>query len=368
MGLEDLLQISSIFEAQSDDRLAIDFKSSDDASAIKLQDGSYMVQSVDFITPVVDDPYVYGQIAAANSLSDLFATGCEALTALNLLMWDKEHVGEDAVREILRGGFSKVREASCLITGGHSVIDVEQKYGLSVTGIVKNEAELWRNNAGLAGDALVLTKPLGSGIIISALKSGALTLKDATPCIENMRTLNLYAMRVAKGFDIHACTDITGFGLLGHLNEMLGCHLSATLFLDKVPIYEAAKKAYDKGIFPGGSSANKRAIGGMVEVLEAKAQKIVESQMLETTTVKNAKIDSTTSADNAKVTPPSTKIASYIDILYDAQTSGGLLLALDEGSASALVEDLIAHGVSASIIGRLGSQGRDSTKKIAIEM
>ncbi len=172
-----------------------------------------MLSSVDFITPVVDDPYIYGQIAAANALSDIFAMGGVAKSALNLLMWDSTHFDVKVANAILKGGLDKIAESGALLLGGHTIKDMEQKYGLSVNGIVHKD-RIWRNNTAQEGDVLVLTKPLGSGILTTAIKARMLSNQDEV--VQSMAMLNLYAMQVAQNYEIHACTDITGFGLIGH--------------------------------------------------------------------------------------------------------------------------------------------------------
>lgn len=286
-----------------------------------------MIQSVDFITPVVDDPYTYGEIAAANSLSDLFAQGCEALSALNLLMWDKCNVDEESVKEILSGGFSKINEAKAVLLGGHSIIDCEQKYGLSVSGVVK-DGVFWRNNTPSINDDLILTKPLGSGIIITGLKNGKLNLSAHSDCINSMRTLNLKSMRIAKKYKISACTDITGYGFIGHLLEMLNGNkpLKAELDLNSFEFFDGVKKALSEGIFPGGSAINLKATKDFVCFDE----------------------------DNLKA-----------KILFDAQTSGGLLFAIDKKQSLKLLEELQGEGIKARIVGEI-LQGEEFSKKINI--
>ena len=178
-----------------------------------------MLSSVDFITPVVDDPYLYGQIAAANALSDIFAMGGEVKSALNLLMWDNTHFDSAVANAILKGGLNKITESNALLLGGHTIKDKEQKYGLAVNGIA-HKNRLWRNHTGYIGDMLVLTKPLGSGILTTAIK--AQMFSQTTEVTQSMAMLNLYAARIAQNYEIHACTDITGFGLIGHAFEMCG--------------------------------------------------------------------------------------------------------------------------------------------------
>lgn len=296
-----------------------------------------MLSSVDFITPVVDDPYVYGQIAAANALSDIFAMGGEAKSALNVLMWDNKHFDSKVMSEILRGGLSKITESGALLLGGHTIKDREQKYGLSVNGVVRRD-KLWRNNTAQVGDMLVLTKPLGSGILTTAIK--ARMLADQEELTHAMATLNLYAMQVAQAYEIHACTDITGFGLIGHALEMCRAstgqsedssapcldkasryNKSILFYTDQIPLFTHTRELSAQGIIPGGSYENKKALESFVQI-QAQIQDDI--------------------------------------IYYDAQTSGGLLFALPFAEAKSFVYDLRKAGVSeAHIIGEVISR-RDS--------
>lgn len=292
-----------------------------------------MLSSVDFITPVVDDPYMYGQIAAANALSDIFAMGGEAKSALNLLMWDNVHFDTAVANEILKGGLDKITESNALLLGGHTIKDREQKYGLSVNGIV-HKHHLWRNCTGQIGDGLVLTKPLGSGILTTAIK--AQEAFDTTQVTQSMAALNLYAMRIAKSYEIHACTDITGFGLIGHALEMCApdskqnapqmpqnTHTeskSILFYTQHIPLFHAVRDMAQMGIVPGGSHENKKALFHKVSI---------QCDMQD-------------------------------DIFYyDAQTSGGLLLALPFSEAKSLVYDLRKNGIeSAALIGEIIPKAR----------
>lgn len=268
-----------------------------------------MIQSVDFITPVVDDPYVYGQIAAANALSDIFAMGGQPCVALNVLMWDKENVPQSVLNEIFKGGLSKLEEANVSLLGGHSVVDKEQKYGFCVTGFAD---KIWRNNTPRVGDALILSKPIGSGIITTALKNRALDFSKATECIESMRFLNMYASKQALDFEIHAATDITGFGLLGHLVEMCK-DTDLELFTEKIPIFPHVQVSLDSGFYPSGSKRNQDFF--------------------------SAYVNNETLGDDR--------------IFYDAQTSGGIVFALPFEQAEPLLDRLHLAGYhKASIIGR----------------
>lgn len=305
MGLEDLKQISARLHQPKYPHVVLDFSTHDDCGAVCVG-SSLLVQSVDVIPPVVDDPYLYGQIASANALSDIFAKGARALSAMNLLMWDQEHLDQEDIDAILQGGLSKLIECACPLIGGHSLYDREQKYGLSVTGVVQKE--LWRNNSAQVGDVIVLTKPLGSGILSTASKK---RVWDFDPHVAQvMATLNLTAMECAQQFSVHACTDVSGFGLLGHLSEMLNAHISIEVDTSCVCLFDHVLELAQRGIFAGGSAKNKQALQACVA---------------------------------NKSTLPDI-------IFYDAQTSGGLLVALEPSEAKHYVNMLRDLGMRASIV------------------
>ena len=276
----------------------------------RLDSGELLLQSVDFITPVVDDPYVFGKIAAANALSDIFAMGGEVKTALNLVMWDKEHVSKEALGEILKGGLEKITESGATLLGGHTIIDREQKYGLSVSGVA---SAIWRNNTPKVGDVLLLCKPIGSGIVTTALKQGKAEATEARECIESMSLLNLQASRLARKYPISACTDITGFGLIGHLLEMCPVGVSLELEVGSVALFDGVEKWIEQGCISGGSRGNKSYFESHVRRLDSLREDI---------------------------------------FLYDAQTSGGIVFALERGKALELLDELRQSGYErASIIG-----------------
>lgn len=266
---------------------------------------------MDFITPIVDDLYVYGQIAASNSLSDVFAKGSMANTAMSILMWDDKHIDTLGANRILQGALSKLIESNCALIGGHSVIDREQKFGLSVTGIIE-DGLFWRNNTAKVGDELILTKPIGSGILSSALKSGYLTFSHDLDVVQSMVKLNLNAMLEAKSFNISACTDVSGFGLIGHVNEMINDEISVNLYTDNILLFDRVEEFAKQDIVPSGSHRNKSALQSNVS-----------------------------------------KMTCRDDIYYyDAQTSGGLLIAVNKQDATTLLSKLRNSGADASIIGR----------------
>lgn len=267
----------------------------------------------------MNDPYLYGQIAAANSLSDVFAMGGSVKTALNLLMWDRCHLSEEMIIEVLQGGLSKILECGGTLIGGHTIDDGEQKYGLSVTGIV-NPQRIWRNNTTRDGDALILTKPLGMGILTTAIKASMASESSEREAGSVMADLNLYAALIASEFEIHACTDVTGFGLLGHALEMCGEN-SIRIFASETPYFSEALELAKMGIIPGGSYANKKYLESLTHV------------------------ECTVTVDEAM-------------IFYDAQTSGGLLFSLPREYAPRLLDKLKSGGIeSAAIVGEVIAKG-----------
>lgn len=270
-------------------RLLSGANNSEDAGVVAFSGNHALVQTLDFISPVVDDAFIFGQIAAANALSDVFAMGAEVLSAMNILCCDKLHFKNEIFAAILEGGASKIAECGAVLAGGHSVSSSELFYGLSVTGVV-HPKKFWANNTAKPGDILILTKPLGSGVLSTALKNGALGNKERNEMISQMCFLNKYAADALKGFKVHACTDITGFGLLGHMSEMLNEKIAIRLFSADVPLMNGAKKAAKMGFISGGTQNNKDTFS------------------------KNVDGDA--------------------DILfYDAQTSGGLLIAVAQKDA-----------------------------------
>lgn len=315
MGLEDLKQITANLNQPEYQDLLVDFKHNDDCGILRIDKNTLLVQSVDFITPIVDDPYIYGQIAAANSLSDVFAKGAKAISAMSVLMWDSEHLDTQDVNAILQGSLEKLIESECPLVGGHSINDTQQKYGLSVSGIIKDNV-FWKNNTSKVGDVIILTKPIGSGILTTAFKNDLLEFKPTLDVVRSMATLNLKAAMCAKKYPISACTDVTGYGLIGHLCEMTNAETSISLYYDKILFFENALELANEGSVPGGSYNNKKALESVVK----------------NTTTKN-------------------------DIVcYDAQTSGGLLISLNEKDANSLLLDLHNEGIDATIIAEVISK------------
>ena len=278
----------------------------------RLSDEIAFVSTVDFITPPVDDPYWFGQIAAANSLSDVYAMGGKPLTALNLVMFPPKKLDKSVLKEILRGGNDKVLEAGASMAGGHSVDDNEPKYGLAVTGIVHPD-KILTNCGAREGDALILTKPLGTGVLFNACRSRKLSFTELEVILPQVAALNKKALETAVSFDIHSCTDITGFGIVGHSLEMAtGSGVQINLFYKELPLYPHALEMYRKGETTGSNKANRRLSLGHLEI-SAKISREEE------------------------------------ELLFDPQTSGGLLLSIPESQAKQFMNELRTAGVETAV-------------------
>lgn len=293
-----------------DENILVGLDSSDDASVFKMDEHRALVQTLDFITPVVDDPYVYGQIAAANSLSDVFAMGGDVMTALNIVGFDGCHHPKSVLKEILEGGQQKVKECGGLIIGGHTIEAPEMVYGLSVTGYV-HPNKIYRNNALREGDVLILTKPIGMGVMTTAIKADMVDEKSIEKVAYILAQLNYKGSLAMREFDVGACTDITGFGLFGHAYEMSDKRFSLEFDFKTIPILEEAKELADMGIIPAGTYNNKAYIGDKVKVLNSYKDEI---------------------------------------FAYDAQTSGGLLISVSQKDAPVLLARLQNEGYEYSAI------------------
>ena len=303
----------------ADPNLLVGFDESDDAAVYRVSDDVAMVQTVDFFPPVVDDPYTFGQIAAANALSDVYAMGGVPKLAMNLLAFPS-CLPLEAVGEILAGGASKVAEAGAVIAGGHSIEDPEPKYGLCVTGLVHPHRVL-TNSGGKEGDILVLTKPLGTGILTTAAKAELLEEGDYREMVAVMTTLNRAAAEAAVPLRPNACTDITGFGLMGHAKELAeGSSLTVELWPNRVPILPKALELARDGIIPAGAYRNLDFAGPEVERAGEFPQEV-------------------------------------LDCLYDPQTAGGLLVSIPEDRAEELLRRLADSGVSAAAVGAVRPRG-----------
>jgi len=273
-----------------------------------------MINTVDFITPPADDPYWFGQISAANSISDVYSMGGKPLTALNVVMFPSKHLDMGMLRDILRGGHDKVVEAGACLVGGHTVDDEEPKYGLCVNGVVHPDRVI--TNAGSKpGDALILTKPIGSGVLLNAVRSGKFSLQELErEVLPFLAALNGPAMELALQFDLHACTDITGFGILGHLLEVAhGCDAKVVVKYKELPFYPGALDMYKKGETTGSNKANRQMVNRHNLEMRLSLDKHEE------------------------------------ELLYDPQTSGGLLLSLPDSQADELLAALNDTGVPAAV-------------------
>ncbi len=280
----------------------VGLETSDDGAVYRLTPDLAIIQTLDFFTPIVDDPYVYGQIAAANSLSDIYAMGGVPIIALNIVCFPS-CLEPDVLAEILRGGADKVKEAGASLVGGHSVEDDEPKYGLCVTGTVHPEKVL-TNRGAQPGDRLILTKPLGSGVMSTAIKAELLTLEEYTETVRIMCLLNKSSLEAADKSLVHACTDITGFGLLGHTVEMAeGSGVTLTLKAKEIPLIDGAHNYAAMGLIPAGMYRNRDYFSPRINVLD--------------------------SSDEA-----------LLDLMYDPQTSGGLLLSVAPEDAGQVLERL----------------------------
>ena len=315
-----MLQISNL----SDKNLLVGNSTSDDAAVYKISDSIAIVNTVDFFPPIVDDPFTFGEIAAANSLSDIYAMGAKPITALNIVGFPQD-LDLNILAEILKGGSFKATEANIAIAGGHTIVDKEPKYGLSVTGIVNPGSQITNDNSKM-GDTLILTKPLGTGIITTASKQGRVKDYIIESAITVMKTLNRSASEAMVDIGVNACTDVTGFGLLGHLKEMMdSSNKTAIINFNNIPIIEGVFPLINNGIIPGGTLNNLNSI------------------------LNNVVFDS--GIDQSK------KI-----LMSDAQTSGGLIISIDSSKASILLEKIKKDSIyEAAIIGTVINRDSSST-------
>jgi selenide,water dikinase len=317
IGPADLSQVlQSLPPATFDPNLLVGLDTSDDAGVYKLTDDLAIVQTLDFFTPIVDDPYDFGQIAATNAISDVYAMGGKPITALNIVAFPISNLDKSILSDILRGAGDKLKEAGVTLVGGHSIDDQEPKFGLAVTGTVHPDKV--RTNAGAKeGDKLVLTKPIGVGIYTTSLKNGALSKDEIKQVTTIMTTLNKTASEVMSNFEVHAATDVTGFGLLGHATEMArASNTGIRIFADQVPILPRTKELAETGRIPGGTKSNFNHVADAVTYSE--------------------KLD---------------QLDRYI--LCDAVTSGGLLISVSADHVDQLVDEMKTKGVNASIIGEV---------------
>lgn len=301
-----------------DPNLLVGFDASDDAAVYRLTDDLAIVQTLDFFPPMVEDPYIFGQIAAANALSDIYAMGGQVKTALNIVCFP-EAMDLNVLGKILLGGSEKVREAGGILAGGHSIADADVKYGLSVTGVI--HPDRIRTNIGShVGDALILTKPLGVGIVCTASRLGEASDSAMELAIRSMTTLNRWAAEIAGKYRIHGCTDVTGFGFLGHLCEMLGDHLGAEIDLNQIPFIPECPDYVEEFYLTAAAQRNRNHV-------------------------------------QDKVNFEGVSFAME-EILYDPQTSGGLLFSIAPEDADQALEEIQALGLPCGIVGRITERGK----------
>ena len=305
---------------QENPNLLVGMETADDAGVFRLNDETALVVTADFITPPVDDPYLFGQVAAANALSDIYAMGAKPVTALNLAGFPSGQLPLEMLERIIAGALSKIHEAGAVLAGGHTTDDDEPKFGLSVTGLIHPD-KIWRNVGAKVGDRLILTKPVGSGVLFNANQKGWVSAEALESCLEIIITLNKRAAEVMAEFEIHACTDVTGCGLAGHAYGMAKpSGVSFLIGLDALPVMDEALEMYQKGVTTGVNLSNRANVHGQVRFERDWPSKRRE-------------------------------------IVYDPQTSGGLLSAVPEAQAKPLLEALHEGGVAAAVeIGEVVAQ------------
>ncbi|SLM27851.1 Selenide, water dikinase [Desulfamplus magnetovallimortis] len=298
-----------------DENVLVGLGTADDAGVYRVSDELALIQTVDFFTPIVDDPFMFGQIAAANALSDVYAMGGVPKTAMNLVAFPLQKLGKDVLRDVLRGGIVKLKESGTVLVGGHSIEDDEFKYGLSVTGFV-HPKKILKNQGLRHGDCIILTKPLGTGIINTAIKGGLPSASAIDAAVKAMAALNSHAAQAMTFFSISACTDVTGFGLLGHLAEMVaGTDTGVTVYSDNIPMLPETEEFASMGLVPAGAHRNREFRKNMVDF----------------------------APDFSPV---------IRDILFDPQTSGGLLMGCPANESESMIKMLEDKGViGAAIIG-----------------
>lgn len=316
LGAGVLERVLSKLKKNKDENLLIGFESSDDASVYKLTEDLAIVQTLDFFPPMVEDPYTFGQIAAANALSDVYAMGGDVKTALNIVCFP-ERMDLNILGKIMQGGNDKVNEAGAVLTGGHSIADESVKYGLSVMGTV-NPQRVLANNTPHIGDKLILTKPLGVGIVCTAANMDAASETALNKAIKSMTTLNKYASEIVRQYRTHACTDVTGFGLLVHLSEMLGKEMGAAIYADNIPFIKEAAEYAENFYITAAGQRNRNHVGDRVVF-----------------------------GEDSFVTE---------EILFDPQTSGGLLVSVAPEDADIVYDEVKKLGLDCGIIGEITAE------------
>ena len=318
VGAASLHELMKKLPACADPRLLVGIETFDDAAVYQIDKDTAIVQTVDFFPPIVDDPYLYGQIAACNALSDVYAMGGKPLTCLAIVCFPTKKLSLEILRTILQGGLDKVHEAGALVVGGHTIEDEQPKYGLAVTGIIHPD-KIITNARAQEGDLLVLTKPLGTGIMVTAAKAGL--ARDISEAIDSMRSLNKAAAEVMQEVGVHAATDVTGFSLLGHLHQMLlASKKSAELWVREIPFLSRVEEFAQLGMIPEGAHRNRAWLRPQCDFAE--------------------------------------DVPIYKqDILFDPQTSGGLLAAVSEKKAQSLMARLHDAGITpACVIGKINKE------------
>jgi selenide,water dikinase len=324
IGAGELSALIGALPVKNDARLVVGFDGREDAAVWKLDDRNFLLSTADFFSPMIDDAYLFGKIAAANALSDIYAMGGRPLFALNLVSFPQS-LDKAFLAEILRGGAEKLLEADTVLAGGHSIYDHEPKYGLAVTGMARN---VLRNNAGVAGDAVILTKPLGVGLVMSAAREGKAAAAHVTAAAASMERLNRYATEKFAAFEggIHAATDVTGFGLAVHASEMAGERHTVVIDSKSLPLIDGASGYAVKDFITGGGGRNRAYMQGKIAChgLGAAAE----------------------------------------EILFDPQTSGGLLIAVRKDVSSALCDAIRLHDPAAAVIGEIRERGANAVETV----
>jgi len=306
-------------QLRPDPRLLVGFEHADDAGVFKLSEQVALIQTVDFFTPMVDDPFLFGQIAAANALSDVYAMGGEPLTAMNIVCFP-ECLDTSVLQAILKGGLSKIEEAGAVLVGGHTVDDQEPKYGLSVTGVIDPQ-KVVSNQGAKPGDSLYLTKPLGTGIVTTAIKGEMAPPQVIEDAVNSMSQLNKAARDIMMKVEVNAATDITGFGFLGHAMEMAaGSQIQIELWANHLPLLKEVEELAGMGLIPAGAYANRDYLQGRVEV--------------------SREVDRT-----------------RLDLMYSPETSGGLLIAVDNTKRYELEKEARNNAVGLTLVGKVLSAG-----------
>lgn len=296
--------------------LMVDFTTSDDAGVYKISDDQALINTLDFFPPIVDDPYFFGQIATANALSDVYAMGGRPITAMSIVGFPLQKIDISILRKITEGSLDKLKEAGVPLVGGHSIQDEELKFGLSVSGLAHPD-KIWVNNAPKLGDIVILTKPLGTGTINTALKRGLASEESIEASMKSMVKLNKYAAEILQKYPINSCTDVTGFGLVGHTCEMISnSGAGITIFKDSLEFLPGAKECIEKGAIPGGTRKNMEFRGSFVENLDD--------------------LDDFTRS-----------------IIFDPQTSGGLLFTISPDSSDKILQEMKSNGISAYVVGEI---------------